>query len=136
MKNKKLIIFLGACCSALLCTVAQERNIHIRRLFNCYNEVMNPETKQSTFFGYPEIFLQEFCVNYAMNSNYETTNYEDCRGFQVIHTTKASDGADKIKEIFHEEMDDADIDDKDYEEVGEEESKNEGESYYIYFLFI
>ena len=133
MKNEILIIFLRVCCTFLLYTAAQETNAYTQRLFQCYNGMMNPSTKKPRFFGYPENFVQEFCINYVMNPS--TKFYEDCGGFQIVVTKEAKDGADKIKEIFHEEMDDVEIENKNTEEVGEEELENEGEVYCIYYLY-
>ena len=96
---------------------------------------MNPENKHISYFGYPQKFLREFCVTYVMayaNANY----HEECNGFQIILTMEASDGADKIKVIRHEEMDDVENEDEDNDETVDEELENNGKCYCIHSRYL
>ena len=96
---------------------------------------MNPENKHISYFGYPQKFLREFCVTYVMT--YANVNYhEECNGFQIILTMEASDGADKIKVIRHEEMDDVENEDEDNDETVDEELENNGKCYCIHSRYL
>ena len=70
-------------------------------------------------------------MTYA-NANY----HEECNGFQIILTMEASDGADKIKVIRHEEMDDVENEDEDNDETVDEELENNGKCYCIHSRYL
>ena len=86
--------------------------IEMHKLEYCYNQTMNPSTQETLFFGYPPKFLRELCVTHLRMYG-SAEHHEECNGFQMILTMEASDGADKIKVISHEEMDDVEFEDED-----------------------
>ena len=95
---------------------------------------MNPLNQDISYFGYPQKFLREFCVTHVMTYN-NAMYHEECNGFQIILTREASDGADKIKVISHEEMDDVENENEDIDETNEEESENNGKCYCIHSVY-
>ena len=97
---------------------------------------MNPLTKDASYFGYSQDFTRELCVTNEMPGiNGTASYYIDCNGFQMVVTKEASNGADEIKVIHHEEMDDVEIEDEDIEEGGKEELENNVEGYCIHFRY-
>ena len=109
--------------------------IERHKLELCYNQTMNPSTQKTLFFGYPSKFLRELCVTHLRMYG-SAKHHEECNGFQMILTMEASDGADKIKVIRHEEMDDVELEDEDIDETEDEELENNGKCYCIHSRYL